>query len=253
MRKYILIITLSFTFHFICFSQEAKKVGYFFRFSNFKPDFGFSSNQVLDIKDNLMIYDADPTNNPGHSYEIGISKFVKKASLHINNSFGILNARQLKQFINYRSYEDQLEFGMPSFYILGQAYEHTRIFFNTSIEKNIFYGFFIEPGIKITVDVSSKKNNIGFTFNTFQMQETYASTFYDIPRQSTDIFLFYNIRFGYTYKGFAITLFYEKNFTNMQRSFTLRGNEYIEKQPYWKNIGLSLSYKLELNKIKKDR
>lgn len=241
MRKFQLFILFNFVCNFICIGQDSVKTKLFLRFSNFKPDFGFSTNESLDVPNNLNIKDADPTNFPGHSFEVGIRTKIG-ATTFLTNAIGVLKATQIKSFFNYRSDADLQEFGFVSFFIIGQSYQHRRIFLNSSVQQFLYKGLFIEPGVKFSMDISSKKENIGHSFNTLTMRETYASTFYDIPRQSTNVILFYNLRVGYNYKSIGASFFYEHNFTKMERRFSLRGVEYIEKQPFWKNVGFSLIY-----------
>lgn len=250
MRKLLLYIFFN-VFLVLCSNgQDSVKNKLFLRFSNFKPDFGFSGNESLDIPNNLNITDADPTNFPGHSFEVGLRTRIGSAT-YLNNSIGVLKATQIKSFLNYRSDADLQEFGFVSFYIIGQSYEHRRMFINTSLQQFLFKGLFIEPGVKFSTDISSKKDNIGHSFNSLAIRDTYASTFYDIPRQSTNVLLFYNLRVGYNYKSVGASFFYEHSFTAMERKFSLRGMEYIEKQPFWKNIGFSLIYTFQNLKFKK--
>lgn len=249
-----------FYFIFICllsisgYGQEINDNNRFFiRFSNFKPDLGFSSDAALDIPGKLNIIDVDPTNHPGHSYELGVKKRITNKTF-LNATLGVLQARQAKSFLNYRFDEDYQEFGYTSFYITSAAYQHHRMFLNMALEKYLFHGFFIEPGIKVSADVSSIKDNRNtYIFSTQEMIETYASTFFDIPRQSTPIVLFYNVRMGYNYKGFIASFLYEQNFTKIERKFMLRGVEYIEKQAFWKNVGFSLAYEFNIDILKKSK
>jgi hypothetical protein len=242
----LLLVTLLFSFK--SFTQDSSKTQYFLRFSNFKPDFGFSSNRSFDIPGQLNILDADPTNHPGHSLEFGL-KWKILCTTFFSTSVGIANARQSKSFLNYRSVEDYLEFGYNTFYITSASYEHRRLFLNTSVEQYLFFGLFVEAGMKVTGDISSNKQNVP-SFNNPAIRKTYASVFYDIPKQSTPFILFYNFRIGYNYKGFTASFLYEQNFTKMERTFTLRGVEYTERQPHWKNIGFSLSYTFNKNDLK---
>ncbi len=234
------------------YCQDTNKINFFVRGSNFKPDFGFSSNRSLDIPGQMNILDADPTNHPGHSLELGFKRKILHKTF-FSSTLGISIARQSKSFLNYRSAEDYQEFGYNTFYITSAAYEHRRLFVNTSLEQYILYGLFVEAGMKVTGDISSNKQNIVPSFNVPAIRETYASAFYDIPKQSTPVILFYNFRIGYNFKGFAASFLYEQNFTKMERTFTLRGVEYIEKQPHWKNIGFSLSYTFNKNDFKSQR
>ncbi|MBX9782059.1 MAG: hypothetical protein K2X48_02090 [Chitinophagaceae bacterium] len=252
MRKLSLFILFNLVCYIFCIGQDSVKTKLFLRFSNFKPDFGFSTNESLDIPNNLNIMDADPTNFPGHSFEAGIRRRLSSTTF-LTSSIGVLKATQVKSFLNYRSDADLQEFGFVSFYIIGQSYQHRRIFLNNSVQQFLFKGLFIEPGVKFSMDISSKKENIGHSFNTLAMKETYASTFYEIPRQSTNIILFYNLRVGYNYKSVGASFFYEHNFTKMERRFFLRGVEYIERQPFWKNVGFSLIYTFQNLKLSKQK
>lgn len=251
MNKYFIVIILFFFTNCITGQPSKHDNNVFFRFSNFKPDFGFSANKSLDIPNQLNIIDVDPTNSPGHAFEIGYKRKIKPKTF-VATSFGVFRAEQIKSFLNYRFDEDYQEFGLTSFYLTSASYKHQGIFLNTTLEQYIFHGLFIEAGLKVSAALPSSKQNVP-SFNTPLMRETYASTFYDIQKEVTPLVLFYNVRFGYNFKGFAASFLYEQNLTKLERKFTLRGVEYIESQAFWKNIGFSLSYTFRPSFFGKDK
>ena len=99
MNKYFIIIILFFFTKCITGQPSKDDNNVFFRFTNFKPDFGFSSDMSFDIPGQLNIKDFDPTNSPGHAFEIGYKRKIKPKTF-VATSIGYFQANQIKSFLN---------------------------------------------------------------------------------------------------------------------------------------------------------
>lgn len=212
----------------------------FLSFTNAHPDFSrttFNLNNQLDIR----FFNEDLWS----SYQIEAGAYYKSGKTNkVKVAIGYQNTRQWLQYRNYLSNQDLIDFGVPTFQVLGLSYDHKRLLLQSSIRQYLFHGFFAEPGLTAAFNVSGKNKDDFFTAP--QARNIYEPL-YNTARDLNAVTLFGSLTIGYEYKGFFAGYFHEMNLTPVNHQFTFRSNSYDVKYRHWINRGVRVGYLFTLN------